>query len=52
MRLMLMVLTCVGLAGCAAAALPFRAAADAARLVPVVGDVAAVPLDAVGEAID
>jgi hypothetical protein len=52
MRLMLILLACAGLSGCAAAALPFRTAADAARLVPIVGDVAAVPLDAVGEVID
>lgn len=52
MRLMLMVLACISLGGCAVAALPFRAAADAARLVPIVGDVAAVPFDAVGEVID
>ena len=44
--------TCVGLSGCGAVALPFRATADVARVVPVVGDVVAAPFDAVGEAID
>lgn len=52
MRLVLILLACAGLSGCAAVALPFRATADAARLVPIVGDVAAVPFDAVGEMID
>ena len=43
---------CVGLSGCGAVALPFRVTADVARVVPVLGDVAAAPLDAVGDAID
>jgi hypothetical protein len=33
-------------------ALPFRVTADAARIVPVAGDVIAAPLDATGDAID
>ena len=33
-------------------ALPFRITADVARVVPVVGDVVAAPLDAIGDAID
>ena len=45
-------LACVGLAGCGAVALPFRVTADVARAVPIVGDVIAAPLDAVGDAID
>ena len=50
--ILLLLLACVGLSGCGAVALPFRATADVARIVPVVGDVAAAPLDAVGDAID
>jgi hypothetical protein len=45
-------LLCAGLAGCGAVALPFRVAADVASVVPVAGDVVAVPLDAAGDAID
>ena len=52
MRLILVLLACVGLPGCGAVALPFRVTADVARIVPVVGDVVAEPLDAVGNAID
>ena len=51
-RLVLVLLACVGLSGCGAVALPFRVTADVARVVPVVGDVVAAPLDAVGDAID
>jgi hypothetical protein len=50
--ILVLLLACVGLSGCGAAALPFRATADVARVVPVVGDVVAAPLDAVGDAID
>jgi hypothetical protein len=46
------VLLCVGLSGCGAVALPFRVAADVVSVVPVAGDVVAVPLDAAGDAID
>jgi hypothetical protein len=52
MRVLGMLLICAGLAGCGAVALPFRAPADVARVVPVVGDVVAAPLDAAGNAID
>jgi predicted MFS family arabinose efflux permease len=38
--------------GFAAVALPFRATADVARIVPVAGDAVAAPLDATGDAID
>ena len=51
-RLVLVVLAGLGLAGCGVVALPFRVNADVARIVPVVGDVVAAPLDAVGDAID
>ena len=52
MRPILLMLACVGLSGCGAVALPFRVTADVARIVPIVGDVVAAPLDAVGDAID
>ena len=45
-------LLCAGLAGCGAVALPFRVTADAVRVVPVAGDVVAVPFDTAGDAID
>ena len=40
------------LSGCGLVALPFRVVADVAQVVPVAGDVVAVPFDAVGDAID
>ena len=46
-RPVLVLLAGVGLAGCGAVALPFRVTADVARVVPVVGDVVAPPLDAI-----
>jgi uncharacterized protein DUF6726 len=52
MRILGLLLICVSLAGCGAVALPFRATADVARVVPGVGDVVAAPLDAAGNAID
>jgi hypothetical protein len=45
-------LLCAALTGCGAVALPFRVTADVARVVPVAGDVVAVPFDAVGDTID
>ena len=50
--LLLVLLSCAALAGCGAVALPFRATADVARVVPIAGDVVAVPFDAVGDTID
>jgi hypothetical protein len=52
MRVLALVLISMSLAGCGAVALPFRATADVARIVPVAGDVVAAPLDATGDAID
>jgi hypothetical protein len=52
MRVLALVLICTSLAGCGAVALPFRATAGVARLVPVAGDVVAKPFDTTGEAID
>jgi hypothetical protein len=52
MRMLALVLISMSLAGCGAVALPFRATADVARIVPVAGDVVAAPLDATGNAID
>lgn len=42
----------LGLSGCGLVALPFRVTGDVLQVVPVVGDAAAVPFDAVGDAID
>lgn len=50
-----MILACLlplVLGGCGAVALPFRVTADVARVVPVAGDVVAVPFDATGDVID
>jgi hypothetical protein len=52
MRVLALLLICTCLAGCGAVALPFRATADVARVVPVAGNVVATPLDAAGDAID
>ena len=52
LRALALVLLVAGLAGCGAVAFPFRVTADALKIVPVVGDAAAVPFDAVGDAID
>jgi hypothetical protein len=52
MRVLALALMCTSLAGCGVIALPFRATADVARVVPDAGDVVAAPLDAAGDAID
>ena len=43
---------CVLLSGCGLVALPFRAAGDIIRVVPVVGKPIGAPIHAVGDAID
>lgn len=54
----LLVAACLslGLAGCSTAtdivAAPFHITADVVRVVPVVGDVVAAPVDVVGDVID
>lgn len=40
------------LGGCSLVALPLRVTADVARVVPVVGDVVAAPVDAAADIID
>ena len=40
------------LAGCGVVALPFRATSAVVKIVPVVGDVVAAPLDVTADAID
>jgi hypothetical protein len=52
MRYLAMLAWLLALTGCGAVALPFRVTADVARIVPVIGDPIAAPLDAVGDAID
>jgi hypothetical protein len=53
-RLLLPLLPLLAACGTAAdiVAAPFHVAADVVRVVPVVGDVVAAPLDLVGDAID
>ena len=43
MRIGALILICVSLTASGAVALPFRVTADAARVVPVAGDVVAAP---------
>lgn len=52
MRMLALLLLGASLMGCGAVALPFRATADVARIVPLAGDIVAVPFDATGDAID
>jgi hypothetical protein len=42
----------VSLAGCGVVALPFRATSAVVKIVPVVGDVVAAPLDITADVID
>lgn len=51
-RLVVALVACGWLGGCAVAALPFRVGAEVVRIVPVVGPVAAAPLEAAGDVID
>ncbi len=52
MRLVLLLLGCLWLAGCGAVALPCRAVSAVLDVVPVVGHAAATPTDACAAAID
>jgi hypothetical protein len=52
MRLVALLLACVSLAGCGAAALPCRVTSAVLDVVPVVGHVAATPTDACAAVID
>lgn len=52
LRTLALLLACAGLTSCAVVALPFHVTAEVLKVVPVVGDVAAVPFEAVGNAID
>jgi hypothetical protein len=51
-RLMLVAAAAALLCGCGVVALPFRATGAVVKAVPVVGGVAAAPLDATGDVID
>lgn len=52
--LVVMLMLCIpaSLAGCGVVALPFRATSAVVKIVPVVGDVVAAPLDVTADAID
>ncbi len=49
---MLMLAMSASLAGCGVVALPFRATSAVVKVVPVVGDVVAAPLDVTADTID
>ncbi|HEY8612335.1 MAG TPA: DUF6726 family protein [Roseomonas sp.] len=51
-RFALVVAAAAGLAGCGVVALPFRATSAVVKVVPVVGDVAAAPLDVTADVLD
>ena len=51
-RLVVALALCACQGGCTVVALPFRVAADVVSVVPVVGPLAAAPLEAVGDVID
>ena len=51
-RAVFLLIAGLGLSGCGLVALPFRVTGDVLKVVPVAGDIAAVPFDAVGDAID
>lgn len=52
MRIVVMLLMCVTLAGCGVVAFPCRVGSAAIKMVPVVGHPAAIPTDACAEIID
>jgi len=52
MRIALMLLACLSLAGCGLVALPFRVTGDVISVVPVIGKPLGAPVHAVGDAID
>ena len=52
MMLPLVLATVLGLGGCGLLAAPCRVASAGLKIVPVIGDVAALPTDACAEVID
>ena len=52
MRAVLWLTILLALSGCGLVALPFRATGDVVQVVPVVGQPAAAPFHAVGNAVD
>ena len=52
MRVIVIVVACLALAGCGAAAAPCRVASAGLDVVPLVGHVAATPTDACADTID
>jgi len=52
MRVVLLLLSGLALAGCGLVALPFRVTGDVVKVVPIVGKPVGEPIHAVGDAID
>jgi hypothetical protein len=52
LRLMLLLATTAGLAGCGVVAAPVRVTSAVVKTVPVAGDVVAAPLDVTADVID
>lgn len=52
MRLLVLLLGCLALAGCGAVAAPCRVASAGLKIVPLVGHAAAAPTDACANSID
>jgi hypothetical protein len=52
MRVILILATAAGLAGCGVVAAPVRVTSAAVKVVPVAGDVVAAPLDVTADTID
>ncbi len=52
MRLTLVAIACLGLAGCGVVAAPCRVSSGVLKAVPVAGHVAAAPTDACADVID
>ena len=52
MRMAIVVVACLSLAGCGLVALPFRVTGDVLSVVPVIGKPLGAPIHAVGDVID
>ena len=52
MRIAMLMIACLSLAGCGLVALPFRVTGDVLSVVPVIGKPLGAPIHAVGDVID
>lgn len=52
MRMAMVMIACLSLAGCGLVALPFRVTGDVLSVVPVIGKPLGAPIHAVGDVID